>query len=164
MSTLTFAQGNRNETLLVDEKKFNIIFMFQYQDEVPFSITFYREDNTDFLLISGDSCSRNNSNTQQLVDLYAYEQMLAFFDNIKIKVFQPNENAADSGAKLRVQGSLLVSASREMNAFVFLYNPNNMGEENEMLQLISQVITDNALDACSSDFAEQFSDYVNGEE
>ncbi|MFK7946199.1 MAG: hypothetical protein AB8G11_01325 [Saprospiraceae bacterium] len=163
--TAVFAQPNREALALQDEEQFDLSFFFQYQDEAVFTVTFAREDNLDNIRITHSECQRNELiYDRQIADRYVYDQLLDFLQNINITSFQPTQNEQDLNAKLRVQGSINIQRTWTVNAFVFLYNPNNIGDENQILKYIVDVLKDNSNDNCSKKMTEQLEKYVEGTE
>lgn len=161
--TSVFAQPNREELALSDEEAFDLSFIFQYADTTPFTVVFSREDNLDNIQIYSAECKTNGFNTNQpIVDRYVYEQMLDYLQDINITRFQPTTNRQDAAAKLQVRGSINIQRTWTVNAFVFLYNPDNVGDENQILEYIVDILKDNISDDCNTKIVERLSIYVNG--
>lgn len=165
LSSLAYAQPNREELPLKDETAFDLSFMFQYEAEAGVAITLSRKNNIDYLSISGEKACRRNNVTYQtpIADLYVYEQFLDYLQNMNIANYQPSQSNINANAKLKVQASISIPNTWTMNAFVFQYHPDNVGDEKQMLEYIVNILKDNATDDCSSDLAETLSVYVNGE-
>lgn len=160
-----FAQPNREELALRDEAQFDLSFIFKYQDEEAFTVTFSRENNTDNLLIFNTDCKTNGIQYERpIADRYVYEQMLDYLQDINITNFKPTQNGQDAEAKLQVQGSINIQRTWTVNAFVFRYNPNNMGDESQILEYVADVLKDNASDDCSRELAALLEKYVEGTE
>jgi hypothetical protein len=164
LSTLAYAQPNREELPLKDETAFDLSFMFQYEAEAGVSITLSRKNKIDYLMISGNNtCRRNNAAYETpIADLYVYEQFLDYLQNINITNYQPAQSNI-ANAKLKVQTSISIPNTWTMNAFVFQYHPDNTGDEKQMLEFVVNILKDNALDDCSRNLAETLSVYVDGE-
>lgn len=163
--TVAFAQPNREELALRDEEQFDLSFNFQYQNQEAFTVIFSREDNLDNIELINTACKTNGINYERpIADRYVYEQMLDFLQDINITSFQPTQNREDANAKLQVQGSINIQRTWTMNAFVFRHNPNNIGDENQILEYVVDVLIDNASDDCSRKLAEQLDSYVKGTE
>jgi hypothetical protein len=165
LSSLAYAQPNREELALVDETAFDLSFTFRYEGETGVTIAFERKDKVDYLSISGEkSCRRNNVTYEMpIADRYVYDQLLEYLQNINIASYQPSASSLDAAAKLSVQAFISISRTWVMNAFVFQYHPNNVGDEKQILEFVVDVLKDNATDDCSRDLAETLSGYVNGE-
>jgi hypothetical protein len=164
LSGLAYAQPNRDELALKDETAFDLSFMFQYETQAGVAITFSRKNSIDYLMISGENACRRNNVTYEtpIADLYVYEQFLDYLQNMNIANYQPTQSNI-ANAKLKVQASISIPTSWTMNAFVFQYHPDNVGDEKQMLAFIVNVLKDNATDDCSRDLAETLSVYVDGE-
>jgi hypothetical protein len=165
LSAWAYTQPNRDELALKDETTFDLSFMFQYEKETGVGITLSRKNSIDYLAISGNNtCRRNNVAYQTpIADLYVYEQFLDYLQNINIANYQPSQSNINTNAKLKVQASISIPNTWTMNAFVFQYHPDNVGDEKQMLAFIVNILKDNATDDCSRDLAETLSVYVNGE-
>lgn len=164
VSLLGIAQPNREALPLIDEANFVMAFRFQYENEIPFTVTFSRKEKTDFIAISDAKCRRNNMAYElPIVDYYTYEQFLNYLQDIEITQFQPKSNGIDAAAKLQVHGSISITRIWAINAFVFRHNPKNEGTESQILGFIVNILKDNATDDCIKQFVEQLSIYVNGE-
>lgn len=160
-----FAQPNREELALPDEAQFDLSFIFQYEDEAAFTVVFSREDNLDNIQLINSECTTNGIRYERpIVDRYVYDELLNFLQGINITGFRPTSNEQDTNAKLRVQGTINIQRTWTLNAFVFLHNPNNIGDENQMLEYVVDVLKDNASDDCSTKLAEQLEKYVDGTE
>lgn len=158
-----FAQPNREELALQDEEQFDLSFIFQYEDEAVFIVTFSREDKFDNFKIQNSECKTNGINYERpIVDRYVYEQLLTFLQDINITSFQPITNDQDEDAKLRVQGSISIPRTWTLNAFVFRHNPDNIGNESQILEYMVDILKDNTSDDCSKELTEQLSTYING--
>lgn len=159
-----FGQINRTELPLNEEENFDINFRFYYDnDSAAHVVNFIREKGVDKIFINND-CRKNNMNhSQLLVDKYSYEQFLKYLQNIDVFTYQPNRNMQDKEAKLRVSFTIMKRSSLSVNAFEMLHNPSIKGDEYQILELMSEVLIDNAIDSCSSAFAERFETYVKGE-
>jgi|GEM_PF-2621877 hypothetical protein len=164
VSSLAYAQPNREELALVDETAFDLSFTFRYEGETAFTITLKRKDKADYISISGEnSCRRNNAIYETpIADRYVYEQFLDYLENINITNYQPLKSSLDDSAKLSVQVFISIARTWTMNAFVFQYHPNKMGDEKQILEFVVDILKDNASDDCSRDLAETLSVYVNG--
>lgn len=165
LSGLAYAQPNRDELALKDETAFDLSFMFQYEKEAGVAITLSRKNSIDYLSISGNNTCRRNNVTYQtpIADLYVYEQFLEYLQNINIANYQPSQTNINANAKLKVQASISIPNTWTMNAFVFQYHPDNVGDEKQMLEFIVNILKDNATDDCSSDLAKKLAVYVDGE-
>lgn len=163
--TTAFAQPNREELALRDEEQFDLSFMFQYENQEAFTITFSREDNLDNIKINSSECQVNGSNYEQpIADRYVYEQMLEYFQNINITSFQPTQNNQNIDSKLQVQGSISIPRTWTLNAFLFRHHPDNIGDETQILEYIVDILKDNSSDECSNTISEQLEKYVTGTE
>ncbi len=160
-----FAQPNREELALRDEKQFDLAFIFQYQDNEAFTVSFSRENNIDEILIINTDCQTNGIQYKRpIADRYVYEQMLDYLQDINITNFQPTQNGQDAAAKLQVQGSIHIQRTWTVNAFVFRHNPDNIGDESQILDYVVDVLKDNASDDCSKKLAELLEKYIKGTE
>ena len=136
LSGLAYAQPNRDELALKDETTFDLSFMFQYETEASvtitlFTITLSRKNKIDYLSISGNNTCNNLDYETPIADLYVYEQFLDYLQNMNIANYQPSQSNINANAKLKVQASISIPNTWTMNAFVFQYHPENVGDEKE---------------------------------
>ena len=161
MAMLSFAQPNRAALALRDEVQFDLSFIFQHQNKESFSISFIREESVDYLSINYKDCQPMRPQYKQpITDNYAFNQMLDYFQDIDITSFQPSQQTQSTASIFQVQGMINIQRTWTVNAFVFSYRPYNLGEENQILAYIRQVLDDNANDDCSKKVAEKLSTYL----
>lgn len=165
LSTWAYAQPSREEVALKDETAFDISFRFQFDTITPTAVTFSRDENTDYIQISGVSnCRRNNMGYRvPIADLYVYDQFLEYLQNLNIANYQPTATSPNIDAKLQVQASISIPSTWTVNAFVFQHHPDSFGEEKQMLTFVVDILNDNAGDECSRDLVAKLQTYVNGE-
>ena len=160
-AAVSFAQPNRAAVALQDEAQFDLSFIFQHQDKTSFSISFIREENVDYMSINYKDCQPMRPQYKQpITDNYTYIQMLDYFQNIDITSFQPSQQTQSTTSTFQVQGMINIQRTWTVNAFVFPYNPYDSGEENQMLEYIALVLSDNANDDCSKKVAEKLSSFL----
>ena len=158
-----FGQTDRTEVALVDEATFDINIRVQYNDGKSYDISFSRENNIDEIWVNNDCQKGSPNNGTLMADNYEYEQLLEYLQNIDIFTYQPSQNTQNLEANMRVQFSIIRNRTFSMNAFEIQHNPDIQGDEYQILEMISNVLRDNSLDSCSSEFAEKFERYVKGE-
>jgi hypothetical protein len=159
--TTAFAQPNREALALRDEIQFDLSFIFQHQNKESFSISFNRENNVDYILVNHEDCQQRQLQYKRpIADNYAYNQMLDYLQDIDITSFQPIQNTQNIEATFQVQAMINIQRTWTVNAFVFPYNPNNLGDEKQILIFIAEVLSDNDNDDCSKALSEKLNAYL----
>jgi hypothetical protein len=156
--------SNYAQSLEGEEEGFTMKFVFKYKGTNAVDVTISESGEGAKLLFRGTECEARGNLNIPIVDEYTYEQLLDYLDNIDVKTYQPQNNSHDSNAELQIQFIYFShAASRKANSFYWNYNPNNIGDENMILEYLLEVMDVNTSKLCDRDFYEKVKSYIEPE-
>ena len=174
--TLLFVMNvNYAQKLFEDEddsqKGFSLRLTFKYKDLDPVEVNI--NDNYGFtddidnhgagLKFQGTGCYSENSWRIPIANRYSYDLLRQYLVDIDIRTFKPHSNAHDVSSDLQIKFMYLPSGQMNYNTFHWNYNPDNVGDENQILTYLLEVLNDNVSRTCARDYVELLETYIEAE-
>ena len=94
---------------------------------------------------------------------YSYDQLRQYLVDIDIRTFKPQSNTHDASSDLQIKIFYAQKNQKRNNSFYWNYNPDNMGDENQILTYLLEVLNDNVSISCARDYVEKLETYIEGE-
>jgi hypothetical protein len=165
--TLAFlfcSQLNYAQALEGEENGFTIKLALKYKDANAVDITISDSGEGAKLLFRGTDCEARGNLNIPITDEYIYQQLRDYLGNIDIETYQPQKNNHDNSADLQIKFIYFShGVNRKTNTFHLNYNPNNIGDENMILEYLLEVMDVSVIKSCDRDFYEKVKSYIEGE-
>lgn len=152
-----------------EEQGFVLKIVFKYKDlnavEVQIS-DHYGSANDNNNLYDADinfrqtGCDFENDWNIPIASRYSYDQLCQYLVDIDIRTFKPQNNAHDVSADLQIKFMYLSSNQKNYNVFHWNYNPDNVGDENQILTYLFEVLDENVSIPCARDTVEKLESYI----
>ena len=151
-----------------DAQGFILKIVFKYKDlnpvEVNISDTYGAANDNDtygaVINFMRTGCDFENDWKIPIASRYSYNQLRQYLVDIDIRTFKPQSNAHDTSANLQIKFMYLSSNQNDYNIFHWNYNPDNIGDENQILTYLFEVLDENVSIPCARDVVEKLEGYI----
>ncbi len=158
-----FAQTAFSQRNSQEKEDFSMNFVFKYKSEKSYMIHLIKSDEGGKITYSNLSCDALQSN-EVIADAYYLNQLDNYLKEIDILTFKPSNNNHDLNANLYVRCFYSDNETRQSNDFTFTFNPDNIGEENKILEYLVDVLDANTSRSCNRDVLAKLKKQVEEEE
>ena len=156
---VNYAQNQEGE-----EEGFTMKFVFKYKDKDAVDITITDTGSDARLLFIGTTCDRGGNQHSPISQGYTYQQLRDYLSDIDVETYKPQNNDHDTDANLQIKFVYFSHGnSRRSNSFHWNYNPDNIGDENMILEYLFEVVEMSISRSCDRDFFEKVKTYLEKE-